>query len=420
MRFFRILNESFVLAVQQLLSNKLRTLLSLMGIIIGIWCVIMVLSAVNSLEYSIRKSFKKLGDNTIYISTMPWGEDPRENFWKYMRRPEASYTDYKSIKKNCKSADIVSFNVFIGNQSTESKTATASGVFYLGVTEDYREMFGLEFYYGRYFTAAEFYHGTNDVIIGYDVYKKLFREGEDPVGKSIKAKGQKLKIIGVLKKEGKDLINPINFDNVGIVPYNTARKYVNTSNSEFNRGRTSVSVKARPEVSVDQLSDELVGVLRASRKLKPKEENNFALNTLSIISNLLGSIFGVINLAGLFIGGFAIFVGMFSVANIMFVSVKERTNIIGIKKALGAKKYVILTEFLVESIVLCLIGGLIGLIFVYLAALAASAIFQFEIFLSAKNMIIGISIAAISGVVSGIIPALNAANMEAVDAMRSK
>lgn len=420
MRFLRILNESFVLAVQQLLSNKLRTLLSLMGIIIGIWCVIMVLSAVNSLEYSIRKSFKKLGDNTIYISTMPWGEDPRENFWKYMRRPEASYTDYLSIKKNCKSADIVAFNVFIGTQSTESKTASASGVLYIGVTEDYREMFGLEFSYGRYFTASEFFHGTNDVLIGYEVYKKLFREGEDPIGKTIKAKGQKLKIIGVLKKEGKDLINPINFDNVAIVPYNTARKYVNTSNSEFNRGRTSVSVKAKQEVSVDQLSDELVGVLRASRKLKPKEEDNFALNTLSILSNLLGSIFGVINLAGLFIGGFAIFVGMFSVANIMFVSVKERTNIIGIKKALGAKRYVILTEFLVESIVLCLIGGLIGLLFVYLAALAATAIFQFEIFLSARNMIIGITIAAISGVVAGIIPALNAANMEAVDAMRSK
>lgn len=131
MRFIRILNESFVLAIQQLLSNKLRTLLSLMGIVIGIWCVIMVLSAVNSLEYSIRKSFKKLGDNTIYISTMPWGEDPRENFWKYMRRPEASYTDYQSIKKNCKSAEIVSFNVFIGNQSTESKTGSASGVFYI-------------------------------------------------------------------------------------------------------------------------------------------------------------------------------------------------------------------------------------------------------------------------------------------------
>jgi putative ABC transport system permease protein len=419
-QLIRIFNESFTLAFQQLLANKLRTLLSLLGIVIGIWCVIMVLSAVNSLEYSIRKSFQKLGNNTIYVSTMPWGEDPRENFWKYQRRPEASYTDYLSIKKNCKSADIVSFNVFIGNLATESKTGSASGVLYIGVTEDYKDMFGLNFQYGRYFTANEFYRGTNEVVIGYEVYTKLFREGEDPCGKSIKAKGQKLTIVGVLKKEGKDLINPINFDNVSIIPYNTARKYVNTTNSEFNRGRTSISVKARPEVQVEQLQDDLVGVLRASRKLKPREENNFALNTLSILSNLLGSVFGVINMAGIFIGGFAIFVGMFSVANIMFVSVKERTNIIGIKKALGAKKHVILIEFLVESIVLCLIGGLVGLLFVYLASLALTALFQFDIFLSYQNIMIGISLAAISGVLSGIIPALRAANMEPVEAMRSK
>lgn len=418
--FFRIFYESIIIAFQQLLSNKLRTILSLLGIVIGIWCVIMVLSAVNSLEYSIRKSFQKLGNNVIYLSTMPWGEDPRENFWKYMRRPEASYSDYKTIKKNCQSAEIVSFNVFIGNAATESKTGNASGVLYIGVTEDYREMFGLTFQYGRYFTANEFYHGTNEAVIGYEVYKALFNEGEDPCGKHIKAKGQKLTVVGVLKKEGKDLINPINFDNVVVIPYNTARKYVNLSNSEFNRGRTSISVKAKDNVSLEQLQDDLTGVIRASRRLKPKEENNFALNTLSILSNLLGSVFGVINLAGIFIGGFAIFVGMFSVANIMFVSVKERTNIIGIKKALGAKKYVILLEFLVESVVLCLLGGIIGLIFVYLAALAASVLFQFEIFLSVKNIGIGIGLALISGIIAGIIPALNAANMEPVEAMRSK
>jgi putative ABC transport system permease protein len=418
--FFRVFYESFILAFQQLLANKLRTFLSLLGIVIGIWCVIMVLSAVNSLEYSIRSSFKKLGDNVIYVSTMPWGEDPRENFWKYMRRPEASYLDFLSIKKNCKSAEIASFNVFIGNAATESTTGNASGVFYIGVTEDYKEMFGLNFQFGRYFSDNEFYHGTNEAVIGYEVYKALFKEGEDPSGKKIKAKGQKLTVIGVLKKEGKDLINPINFDNVVIIPYNAARKYVNLSNSEFNRGRTSISVKAKPDVSVKQLEDELTGVLRSSRKLKPKEESNFALNTLSIISNLLGSVFGVINIAGLFIGGFAIFVGMFSVANIMFVSVKERTNIIGIKKALGAKKYVILIEFLVESVVLCLIGGIIGIILVYLASLAASAIFEFKIFLSARNFSLGIGLALISGIFAGIIPALSAARMEPVEAMRSK
>jgi putative ABC transport system permease protein len=418
--FFRILSESVVIAIQQLLSNKLRTFLSLLGIVIGIWCVIMVLSAVNSLEYSIRKSFQKLGNNVIYISTMPWGEDPRENFWKYMRRPEASLQDYKALKKFSKSAALVSFATFIGNQTVESATGNAEGVFFLGCTEDYKEMFGLTFQIGRYFTPSEFYYGTNDVIIGYEIYKTLFQEGVDPSGKIIKAKGQKLRVIGVLKKEGKDLINPINFDDVAIIPHNTARKYVNINNSEFNRGRTSISVKARQDVSLAQLDNEITGILRANRKLKPKEESNFALNTLSIISNLLGSVFGVINLAGLFIGGFAIFVGMFSVANIMFVSVKERTNIIGVKKALGAQKYVILIEFLVEAIVLCLIGGLIGLLFVYLGAVAATYFFEFEIFLSSKNIILGIVLALISGIVAGLIPAITAANMEPVEAMRSK
>ena len=420
MIIFRIFYESFRLAIQQLLGNKLRTLLSLLGIIIGIWCVIMVFSAVDSLEANIKQSFEQLGDDVVYISTMPWGEDPRENFWKYMRRPEASYADYKAIKKNCKSAAIASFNVFIGNSTAETRTSNASNVFVMGITEDYRDMFGLVFDQGRYFTPNEFYRGTNEVIIGYEVYTSLFREGEDPIGKEVKIKGQKLRIVGLLEKEGKDLLNPINFDDVAIIPYNTARKYVNVNNSEFNRGRTSISVKAAPTATVDQLKDELTGVLRAARRIKPREEDNFALNTLSILSNLLEGFFSVIGVAGWVIGGFAIIVGMFSVANIMFVSVRERTNIIGIKKALGAKRYVILTEFLVESILLCLIGGVLGLILVYLAAMAATNIFEYHIFLSLNNIIWGIGIAIFSGVVAGFIPAISAANMEPVEAMRSK
>lgn len=420
MILIRVFYESFVLALQQLLANKLRTLLSLLGIIIGIWCVIMVFSAVDSLEANIKSSFEQLGDDVVYVSTMPWGEDPRENFWKYMRRPEASYTDYQAIKKNCKSASITSFNVFIGNSAVESKTNTASNVFLIGVTEDYRDMFGLVFQQGRYFTPNEFYRGTNEVVIGYEVYKTLFREGEDPIGKMVKIRGQKLRVVGLLEKEGKDLLNPINFDDVAIIPYNTARKYVNVNNSGKNRGRTSISVKAAENATVDQLKDELTGVLRAARRIKPREDDSFALNTLSILSNILESVFGAIGIAGWFIGGFAILVGMFSVANIMFVSVRERTNIIGIKKALGAKRYVILTEFLVESVVLCLIGGLIGLLFVWLAAMAATNIFEFHIFLSVENIVWGIGIAAVTGVIAGFIPAVTAAYMQPVDAIRSK
>jgi len=417
--FPRFLLESIRQALSQLWNNKLRTSLSLMGITIGIWCVIMVFSAVDSLEANIKKSFEQLGDDVVYISRMPWGEDPRENFWKYQRRPEPNYKDFKRIKRSVKTAEIASYTVFIGGSSVEYSKSSASNVFFVGCTEDYKDMFGLEFAKGRYFTPSEFYSGANRVIIGHEVASTLFLPNENPIGKSIKVKGQKLQIIGVLQKEGKDLINPINFDDVGIIPYNTARKYVNLRNASLNRGRTSVTVKAKEGVSLEALKAELTGVLRARRRLKPVEEDNFELNTLSIVSNIFEDIFGVIRFAGFFIGVFAIIVGGFSVANIMFVSVKERTQIIGIKKALGAKQYVILMEFLVESITLCLIGGAIGLLFVFLASKAATNIFEYEIYLSAYNTILGLAIATASGVVAGVIPAYQASKMVPVDAIRA-
>ncbi|CAA6823310.1 MAG: Unknown protein [uncultured Aureispira sp.] len=416
----RIFFESIRQAFQQLAGNKLRTLLSLSGITIGIFCVIMVLSAVDSLEANIQDSFKQLGDDVVYISKMPWGEPPQEgNFWKYKRRPETDYRDYEVIMEQTQTADIATFTVFIGNGTAESKTSNASNVFFIGVTDHYKDMFGLEFSKGRYFTPAEFYKGTNHIIIGYDVAQTLFRPTEDPIGKYIKVKGQRLQVIGVLKKEGKDLINPLDFDGAGLIPYNTTRKYINLKKAGFNRGRTSISVKAKKGVRLKTLQAELTGVLRAKRLLKPVEEDNFSLNTLSIVSQIFENIFGIIRIAGYIIGFFAIVVGGFSVANIMFVSVTERTRLIGIKKALGAKNYVILMEFLVESIILCLIGGFVGLLFVMLGAEAATSIAEYEIFLSPGNAVRGLFIASSSGVLAGIIPAYRASQMVPVDAIRA-
>lgn len=416
----RIFFESIRQAFQQLAGNKLRTLLSLSGITIGIFCVIMVLSAVDSLEANIQDSFKQLGDDVVYISKMPWGEPPHKgDFWKYQRRPETDYRDYEVIMEQTQTADIATFTVFIGNGTAESKTSNASNVFFIGVTNHYKDMFGLKFSKGRYFTPAEFYKGTNHIIIGYDVAETLFRPSEDPIGKYIKVKGQRLQIIGVLEKEGKDLINPLDFDGAGLIPYNTTRKYINLKKAGFNRGRTSISVKAKKGVRLETLQAELTGVLRAKRLLKPVEDDNFSLNTLSIVSQIFEDVFGIIRIAGYIIGLFAIIVGGFSVANIMFVSVTERTRLIGIKKALGAKNYVILMEFLVESIILCLIGGVVGLIFVILGAQAATSIAEYEIFLSAGNAMRGLFIASASGVVAGIIPAYRASQMVPVDAIRA-
>lgn len=415
----RIFLESVRQAVHQLWGNKLRTTLSLLGITIGIWCVIMVFSAVDSLEANIKGSFEQLGDDVVYISTMPWGEDPRENYWKYKRRPEPNYEDFKAIRRKTNTAEMATFTIFIGPGTAELTETNASNVFFIGVTEDYKDMFGLEFYKGRYFTPAEFFRGSDQIVIGYEVAQTLFPNGEDPIGKMLKVKGQRLQIIGVLAKEGKDLINPLNFDEAGLITYNTARKYVNLKKAGQNRGRTSMAVKARDGVRLETLKAELTGILRTQRRLKPVEDNNFELNTLSIVSQLFENIFGVIRFAGFFIGIFAIIVGGFSVANIMFVSVKERTRLIGIKKALGAKQYVILMEFLVESIILCLIGGMVGLILVILAAKAATSIAEYEIFLSAYNAFLGLSIATASGVLAGIIPAYRASKMVPVEAIRA-
>ncbi len=405
--------------MQQLWGNKLRTLLSLLGVTIGIWCVIMVFSAVDSLEASIKKSFEELGDDVVYVNTMPWGEDPRENLWKYERRPEPNYADYKAIRQRVRGVSKAAFTVFLGPSTVEHTRGEASGVFTLGVTEDYRDLFGLDFEKGRYFSPVEFYRGTNQVIIGYNVYTNLFVEGEDPIGKLIKVRNQPMQVVGVLKKEGKDLLNPINFDQAAIIPYVTASKFVNLNASGQVKGRTSIAVKAQAGTTLDALKNELTGVLRARRKLKPSEENNFELNTLSILSGILENIFIVIRLAGFLIGIFSIIVGAFSVANIMFVSVKERTSIIGVKKALGAKQYVILMEFLIESVILCLIGGALGLGLVYLAAAAATAIFDFPIFLSQGNIILGLAISSITGVASGLLPAYMASRLDPVEAMRA-
>jgi putative ABC transport system permease protein len=214
-----------------------------------------------------------------------------------------------------------------------------------------------------------------------------------------------------LEKEGQDLINPVNFDQVAFIPYYTARSMMALQEGD-------IQVKAAEGVSTDQLKDELTATLRNERQLKPTEEDNFALNELSVLSGFFDTFFGTLNIAGWIIGGFSLIVGGFSVANIMFVSVRERTGLIGIKKALGAKNYFILLEFLVESIILCILGGIVGLALVYLLAKAATTLTGFEFFLSQSSIIIGVSVSIIIGIISGLIPAVQASNLDPVEAMR--
>lgn len=411
----KIIYESIVQALQSLVGNKLRTFLSLLGITIGIFCIIAVKSAVDSLEGSIKSGFEELGSDVIYVQTMPWNEDPGQNYWKYAKRPEPSFKDYTSISEKSRLSEYIAYSVFTGGKTIKYKSSSVSNAFIMGSTYDYKDMQSMDIENGRYFTQQEYNSGSNKLILGYQVAQSLFNT-LDPVGKEVKLFGQRYVVIGVLKSEGENMFNILNFDEVMWVSFNNIKRFVNT-NENSNIGKL-LSVKARPQADVEELKGELTSILRASRRLKPTEGENFALNELSMLSQVLDAVFGVMNFVGFLIGIFALIVGMFSVANIMFVSVKERTNIIGIKKALGAKRSIILLEFLIESVILCLIGGLIGLVVVVGVLNFISTLIPFEMLLSTTNVAWGIGASVIVGIISGIIPAIMASKLDPVVAMR--
>jgi len=414
MNFFYLVKESSIQAFQEMRSNKLRTFLSLLGIMIGIFCIIAVQAAVQSLENNIRSSFDKLGNDVIYIDKRPWIETSSENLWKYENRPMPSVPDYNAIIKRSKFTDMTSISSFIGVRVAKFQNNSVEGTFILSATENYSNIFSLDYYSGRFFSFNDLKHSTNTVVIGYEVASGLFGT-IDAIGKQISLGGKKLTVIGVLAKSGKSLINPLNFDQAAIIPFTLTSYFAN-----LNGGRVFVQLnaKAKKGVKLADYRDEITGILRSVRQLKPKEENNFALNELSLLNNAFDSIFSVMRLAGLIIGGFSILVGIFSVANIMFVSVKERTNLIGIKKAVGATRNIILLEFLIESTVLCIIGGVLGLILVYIVLAIVSKFADFHMAMSMSNVLVGLILSAVVGLMAGVIPAFLAARLMPVDAIR--
>jgi putative ABC transport system permease protein len=411
---FEIFWNSFVFATQELRKNKLRTFLSLMGITFGIFCIISVMATVSSLQKNVQNSLETFGNNTVYIQKWPWGGGSDYPWWKYMSRPNARYKEMGPVKEKTSLASNVAYT-FFNSSPIDYKDARLPSVTWYGLTEEFDEIQPVEIGLGRYITAGEFSSGSSVVVMGYNVSEKLFDRAEAGLGKEVDINGRKTTIIGIVKKQGQNVLGGWDFDNVVMLPY----RYANQIGSEA-RSDGYILVKGKENVPGEDLRNELRGVMRSVRRLNPKQEDNFALNDVSSGSQQIESIFGGMTIGGIAITILSFIVGIFGVANIMFVTVRERTNIIGLKKAIGAKRRTILSEFLMESAFLCVLGGIIGLVLVFLLTLFLTNVLNFEVFISWKLFFGAVFTCIITGILAGLIPAFIAARMDPVVAIRSK
>lgn len=414
-KVIRLSIESLQFAINAVVVNKLRTLLSLLGITIGIFAIISVFTIFDSLEMNIRESISTLGNDVIYIQKWPWTEETGRDYqwWQYVNRPLPTIQEYEKLKDRLTRAEEVAFMVST-NVTVKYREKSIENINFLGASEGFSDIRDFDIQRGRYYSNFELKSGANYAIIGHEIAQELFGN-INPINKEVTIRGYKTRVIGVFEKEGKDTFGD-SMDESVLVPINHVRNLVNIRSESMD---PTIWVKTSERISNEELMAEIRMVLRSLRRLKPNAGDNFALNQTSMLDNQLDQFFGTLNIAGWFIGLFSLLVGGFGIANIMFVSVKERTKVIGIQKALGAKFYFILLQFVFEAVILAVAGGAIGLLFVFAGTLLVNALTTFEITLTMGNIVTGLLISSLIGLISGISPAYSAARLDPVEAINT-
>ncbi|MBW4361969.1 ABC transporter permease [Flavobacterium taihuense] len=411
--YLRLLKESFGFAMNALRSNKLRTLLSLLGVTIGIFSIIAVLAAVDSLDRKISKDLSSLDKNTIYLLKFSFGPSDIPQ-WKREQFPNVKYSEYVYLKGAMTHTDQLGYQIFTKRETIKYESNAVSDVNIVPVSHEFIDIQGLEFEKGRFYNESEANSGAPVIVLGDDIAKSLFGDSE-PIGKNVRLYGQRFTVIGILKKQGSSMFGDSD-DSSAFIPVNFVRRLYGDNNPNL----TNVIIfKPEKGVDMEEYKSEISQKLRNFRGLKAGEIDDFFINVFAGFLDLIDGIIGQMNVVGWIISGFSLLVGGFGIANIMFVSVKERTNLIGIQKSLGAKNRFILFQFLFEAIILSVLGGIIGLLMVWIIALILTNALDFEFVLGLGNILLGTGLAAVIGLISGILPAIAASKLDPVEAIRT-
>jgi putative ABC transport system permease protein len=396
-------------------NNKLRTMLSLLGVTIGIFSIIAVLAAVDSLDSKIKSDLSTLDKNTMYLKSQSFAPSdvPR---WKRQQFPEVNYEEFQFLKFNLNDVENVCYQYFMFSQeAVKHESKVVSSVNVVPVTYEFADIQRMEINNGRFFNEAESNSAAGVIVLGYNIAEGLF-DNVDPIGKSVRIYGQNVKVIGVTKKKGQSMGLGDSDDDSVFLPVNFLRRLYGDNSKNF---LPVIVIKPEKDADIAALKEEMTQKLRGYRGVKEGEINNFFIDILSGFTDMIDSFIGSLKMGGWIISGFSLLVGGFGIANIMFVSVKERTNLIGIQKSLGAKNRFILFQFLFEAVILCVIGGIIGLFLVWVIAELLTNVLDFEFVLGLGNIILGTTLAAVIGLIAGILPAVSASQLDPVEAIRT-